>query len=97
MYEVRIAFFENGILKKWKARLNNPIATNQFVKLFTVGKQKESRENDIQNLLSNTEEAKARTDEEDSTNMYESHFSEMVLQFLPELPEGVDVFDPSKR
>ena len=90
IYEVRVAFFENGILKQWKARLNNPIATNQFVNLFAPPEIKIADNGDKFSSLVTT----TGTDD-NSNSMYDSNFSEMVLEFLPELPEGVDLFDTS--
>lgn len=92
IYEVRVAFFENGVLKQWKARLNNPIATNQFVNLFAIEKSKQIDNGDKFSSLVST---KGTYEDDSSANMYESNFSDMVLEFLPELPEGVDVFDTS--
>ena len=91
---MRVAYYELGNIKKWKSRLNNPIATNQFVDLF---KSKNTIINEDNSLLSpvvSTGNIDERTDLIiDGTDSY---FSDMVLQFLPELPEGVDLFDKSE-
>ena len=89
---MRVAFYESGNIKKWKSRLNNPIATNQFVDLFKSSKTNINEDNSLLSGVVSTGNIVEHT-EIDGTDSY---FSDLVLQFLPELPEGVDLFDKSE-
>ena len=92
---MRVAYYESGNVKKWKSRLNNPIATNQFVDLFKSSKTKNTKTGEDGTIISSVVST-GNIEERTEIDGTDSYFSDMVLQFLPELPEGVDLFDKSK-